>query len=78
MKTTRVGAAGALAMGEKSRRSAGPSDPLLGLADGGQGRLEHRRILLLGEVRPLGHDEVAGADAGVRLRRSASASRRLR
>ncbi len=39
---------------------------MLGFVDGGQGRLEDRRILFLRKVRPLGHDEAAGANVGVR------------
>ena len=47
MKTARVGDAGAVVRGKKFRRSAGRSEPLLGFVDGGQGRLEDRRILFL-------------------------------
>ena len=47
MKTARVGDAGAVVRDENSRRSASRSEPLLGFVDGGQGRLEDRRILFL-------------------------------
>jgi hypothetical protein len=66
MKTARVGDAGAVVRDENSRRSPSRSEPLLGFVDGGQSCFEDRRILFLGEVRPLGHDEAAGADVGVR------------
>jgi hypothetical protein len=65
MKTPRVGETGAIVMGEKSRRSTGRSEPLLGFADGGQGGLEHRRILFLVQNRSLDGFDTAGADVGV-------------
>ncbi len=66
MKTARVGDAGAVVRDENSRRSPSRSEPLLGFVDGGQSCFEDRRILFLCKVRPLGHDQAAGADVGVR------------
>ncbi len=55
-KTARVDDAGAVVRDENSRRSPSRSEPSLGFVAGGQSCFEDRRILFLGEVRPLGHD----------------------
>ena len=66
MKTARVGDAGAVVRDEKFPAITEPERAVARLRGWRTSCFEDRRILFLGEVRPLGHDDAAGADVGVR------------